>query len=90
MTDSEKVLQDEAVPSSAPLYNDAEIAAREAAEKQARIKEDAAREADPNAILEVRHLRKAFPIKKSMTGKVLQELVAVDELVSWLEEKIDF
>lgn len=29
-------------------------------------------------ILEVRNLRKTFPIKKSITGKVLQELVAVD------------
>ena len=31
-------------------------------------------------ILEVRNLRKAFPIKKSMTGKVLQELIAVDDV----------
>ena len=29
---------------------------------------------DPDALLEVRHLRKCFPIKKSFTGKVLQEL----------------
>ena len=29
-------------------------------------------------ILEVKNLRKTFPIKKSITGKVLQELVAVD------------
>ena len=31
-------------------------------------------------ILEVKNLRKAFPIKKSMTGKVLQELIAVDDV----------
>ena len=31
-------------------------------------------------LLEVRNLRKAFPIKKSLTGKVQQELVAVDDV----------
>ena len=35
---------------------------------------------DPEALLEVRHLRKSFPIKKNMFGKVLQELVAVDDV----------
>ena len=31
-------------------------------------------------ILEVRNLRKTFPIKKSLTGKVLKELIAVDDV----------
>ena len=31
-------------------------------------------------LLEVRHLRKCFPLKKSLTGKVLSELVAVDDV----------
>ena len=31
-------------------------------------------------ILEVRNLRKCFPIKKTLTGKVKQELVAVDDV----------
>lgn len=35
---------------------------------------------DTDAILEVRNLRKCFPIKKTMTGKVKQELVAVDNV----------
>lgn len=35
---------------------------------------------DPNAILEVRNLRKCFPIKKTITGKVTQELIAVDNV----------
>ncbi|MBE6563048.1 MAG: dipeptide ABC transporter ATP-binding protein [Ruminococcaceae bacterium] len=35
---------------------------------------------DPEAILEVRNLRKCFPIKKTFTGKVTQELVAVDDV----------
>ncbi len=35
---------------------------------------------DKGALLEVRHLRKSFPIKKNMFGKTLQELVAVDDV----------
>ncbi len=35
---------------------------------------------DNNAILEVRNLRKSFPIKKTLTGKVTQELIAVDNV----------
>lgn len=35
---------------------------------------------DEKPLLEVRNLQKRFPIKKSFTGKVLQELVAVDNV----------
>jgi len=35
---------------------------------------------DPECILEVRHLRKSFPLKKTLMGKVTQELVAVDDV----------
>ena len=35
---------------------------------------------DKDSLLEIRHLRKCFPIKKSLTGKVLQELIAVDDV----------
>jgi len=35
---------------------------------------------DPQAILEVRNLRKCFPIKKTFFGKVTQELIAVDDV----------
>ena len=35
---------------------------------------------DSEAILEVRNLRKCFPIKKTITGKVTQELIAVDDV----------
>ena len=31
-------------------------------------------------LLEVKHLRKCFPLKKTITGKVLSELVAVDDV----------
>ena len=37
-------------------------------------------EFDQNAILEIRNLRKCFPIKKTITGKVTQELIAVDDV----------
>ena len=35
---------------------------------------------DPEVILEVRNLRKTFPLKKTLTGKVTQELIAVDDV----------
>ena len=35
---------------------------------------------DEKIILEVKNLRKCFPVKKSLTGKVLKELVAVDNV----------
>ncbi len=35
---------------------------------------------DDDIILEVRNLRKGFPLKKSITGEVLSELVAVDNV----------
>ncbi|MBE6532589.1 MAG: dipeptide ABC transporter ATP-binding protein [Ruminococcaceae bacterium] len=35
---------------------------------------------DPEVILEVRHMRKTFPLQKSLLGKVERELVAVDDV----------
>ncbi len=35
---------------------------------------------DPETILEIRHLRKCFPLQKSLLGKVERELVAVDDV----------
>ena len=61
-------------------YDDAEIAAKYAAEKEARKQADLAKPYDPTALLEVRHLSKRFPLKKSLTGKVLHELIAVDDV----------
>ena len=50
-------------------------------ERMARQKAiDLAQQFDPEAILEVRHLRKTFPIKKTIFGKVTKELVAVDDI----------
>ena len=45
------------------------------------IKNEAGVNAEEQApLLEVKSLRKCFPIKKSITGKVLQELIAVDNV----------
>ena len=44
------------------------------------MEEKVIQEFDQNAILEVRNLRKCFPLKKTLTGKVTQELVAVDDV----------
>ncbi len=62
------------------IYDDEKIAAEESAARKAQIEEDMKKPLDPDALLEVRHLRKCFPIKKSFTGKVLQNLVAVDDV----------
>ncbi len=61
-------------------YDDAYEQEKFLASRREKIEEDKIKPFDPDALLEVRHLRKSFPIKKSMTGKVLQELVAVDDV----------
>ncbi len=62
------------------LYDDEAIMAEYRAKKEAKKLEDFEKPADPDALLEVRHLRKCFPLKKSLTGKVLSELIAVDDI----------
>ena len=63
-----------------PVYDDAALAAEYQAKRQAQIEHDCAQPFDPDCILEVRHLRKCFPLKKTFTGKVTRELVAVDDV----------
>ena len=62
------------------IYDDAAIAAEEAKRRAQRIEADRQLPPDPEALLEVRHLRKCFPIEKTITGKVTKELVAVDDV----------
>ena len=64
----------------APLWDDAAEEKKFLDARALQIEEDKKKPLDPEALLEVRHLRKCFPIKKSITGKVLQELVAVDDV----------
>ena len=61
-------------------YDDEAIAAEYNARREEQKAIDYEQPYDPKAILEVRHLRKCFPLKKSITGKVLHELVAVDDV----------
>ncbi len=61
-------------------YNDEALMAEFYAKRQQQIQEDFEKPFDPDCILEVRHLRKCFPLKKTLTGKVTKELVAVDDI----------
>ena len=61
-------------------YDDAALEAAFKARRQKQIEEDLAQPFDPDCVLEVRHLRKTFPIEKTLLGKVTRELVAVDDI----------
>lgn len=73
MTDNINAVENE-------IYDDAAIEAAERAKKQEAIEADKQKPYDPEALLEVRHLRKCFPIQKNLLGKVERELVAVDDV----------
>ncbi len=62
------------------IYDDAAIQAEYLEKRAKQIEEDLKQPADPDCLLEVRHLRKCFPVKKTITGKVTKELVAVDDV----------
>ena len=61
-------------------YDDEKLAAEYQQKRKAQIEEDFQKPFDPDCVLEVRHLRKCFPMKKTLTGKVTKELVAVDDV----------
>ena len=65
---------------TAEVYDDEAIMAAHREAKEAQKQADFEKPFDSEALLEVRHLRKCFPIKKSITGKTLQELIAVDDI----------
>lgn len=62
------------------VYDDELEARKEQERRKATIEADLALPFDSEALLEVRHLRKCFPVSKSITGKVTQELIAVDDV----------
>ena len=70
----------ESVGAEETVYDDEAIMAAHREAKEAQRKADFEKPFDSEALLEVRHLRKCFPIKKSITGKTLQELIAVDDI----------
>ena len=53
---------------------------KEQQEREAQIEADKLLPPDPDAILEVRHLKKHFVLKKTMMGKPLSTLKAVDDV----------
>ena len=73
-------MADEKVNMEACQYDDAAEAQKYLEKRKAQMEEDFAKPFDPEAVLEVRHLRKTFPMKKTMMGKVTRELVAVDDI----------
>ena len=77
---ADKILNENEMKDAEVSYDDAAILAEETARREAQREEDLKKPFDPEALLEVRHLQKSFPIKKSLTGKVQQSLVAVDDV----------
>ncbi len=61
-------------------YDDAAEQQKYLENRKKQMEEDFQKPFDPDCVLEVRHLRKTFPMKKTMMGKVTKELVAVDDI----------
>ena len=73
-------MADEKIITPDTQWDDAALEAEFLARRKAQIEADSKLPFDPDALLEVRHLRKCFPLKKTITGKVTQELIAVDDV----------
>ncbi len=73
-------MADELQVNSPVEYDDALEEAKYLEKRKQQMEEDFAKPYDPECVLEVRHLRKTFPMKKTMMGKVTKELVAVDDI----------
>ncbi len=73
-------MADETVLNTSCQYDDDAEQKLFMAKRQQQMEEDFAKPFDPDCVLEVRHLRKTFPMKKTMMGKVTKELVAVDDI----------
>jgi len=61
-------------------FDDAAEREKEQREKQEKIEADKELPPDPDALLEVRHLKKYFTLKKTITGKPVTVLKAVDDV----------
>ena len=72
--------EDKILNNEAAVYDDAVEQEKYLAARKAQMEEDFNQPFDPDCVLEVRHLRKVFPLKKTITGKVTKELVAVDDI----------
>ena len=76
---NETAVADE-INANVPAYDDEAEEAKFLEERARQIEEDSKKPFDSDAILEVRHLNKRFVLKKSLTGKPLRELRAVDDV----------
>ena len=75
------VANEEAVKQSEfASFDDEAEQLKEQQERDAQIQADSKLPPDPEAILEVRHLKKHFVLKKTMMGKPLSTLKAVDDV----------
>ena len=61
-------------------FDDEKEAEIEARKRESKIEEDKLLPPDPDAILEVRHLKKYFVLKKTLMGKPISTLKAVDDV----------
>ena len=73
-------MADETVLNTTCQYDDALEQQKFLDKREQQKQEDFVKPFDPECVLEVRHLRKTFPMKKTMMGKVTRELVAVDDI----------
>ena len=75
-----EVTEEKAVASGFENFDDEAEKLKEDAAREAQTEADKALPPDPDAILEVRHLKKHFVLKKTMMGKPLSTLKAVDDV----------
>lgn len=68
------------------VFDDVAEAEKETREREALIEADKLLPPDPQAVLEVRHLKKYFTLKKTVTGKPLSVLKAVDDVSFKIKE----
>ena len=75
----EEIVEGETVAQE-PAYDDEAEQERLEREKAERIEQDKLLPPDPDALLEIRHLKKHFVLKKTLMGKPLSTLKAVDDV----------
>ena len=64
------------------IYDDAAEAAKFLQKRKEIIEQDSKKPFDPEAILEVRHLRKCFPLKKTITGNTKVKMMSqINEII---------
>lgn len=83
MENEEKILPSEETENAAQNfegYDDKAEREKEIAQQNEQIEQDKLLPPDPEAILEVRHLKKHFILKKTLLGKPISTLKAVDDV----------